>query len=101
MRRALSLALNRHAIIDSVYEDAAVMPRWLSNPGTFGYGRSVFDQAYASSPVLTQNIAQARQLVKQAGATGKQSPSAPPASCRYTRAIPAPGRRRRKRLASK
>ena len=27
------------------------MPRWLSNPGTFGYGKSVFDAAYDSAPV--------------------------------------------------
>src|SRR5215470_5479502 len=40
VRRALSLALNRRGIIDSVYEGAALMPRWLSNPGTFGYGKS-------------------------------------------------------------
>ena len=71
VRRALSLALNRQGIIDSVYEGAALMPRWLSNPGTFGYGRSVFDKAYASSPVSTQDIAEARKLVRQAGATGK------------------------------
>ena len=71
VRRALSLALNRQAIISSVYQGAALMPRWLSNPGTFGYGKPVFAKAYASSPVLTQNIAQARKLVKQAGATGK------------------------------
>ena len=45
--------------------------RWLSNPGTFGYGRSVFDKAYNSSPVLTQNIAEAKKLVQRAGATGK------------------------------
>jgi peptide/nickel transport system substrate-binding protein len=71
VRRALSLALNRQAILSSVYQGAAQLPRWLSNPGTFGYGRPVFDKAYASSPVLTQNIAEARRLVKQAGATGK------------------------------
>ena len=71
VRRALSLALNRQGIINSVYEGAARMPRWLSNAGTFGYGRSVFDKAYASSPVSTQDIAEARKLVRQAGATGK------------------------------
>ena len=57
VRRALSLALNRQGIIDSVYQGAARLPRWVSNPGTFGYGQSVFARAYASSPVLTQNIA--------------------------------------------
>ncbi|HEY6309236.1 MAG TPA: ABC transporter substrate-binding protein [Streptosporangiaceae bacterium] len=71
VRRALSLALNRQAIIDSVYQGAAQLPRWVSNPGTFGYSQSVFDQAYASSPVLTQDIAAARKLVQQAGDTGK------------------------------
>jgi peptide/nickel transport system substrate-binding protein len=71
VRRALSLALNRPAIINSVYDGAAVMPRWLSNPGTFGYGKPVFAEAYGNSPVLTQNLAEARELVRQARATGK------------------------------
>ena len=71
VRRALSLALNRQGIINSVYKGAAQVPRWLSSPGTFGYGQSVFAQAYASSPVLTQNIATARKLVQQARDTGK------------------------------
>ena len=71
VRRALSMALNRQGIIDSVYQGAAQLPRWVSNPGTFGYGQSVFARAYASSPVLTQDIAEARKLVQQAGDTGK------------------------------
>ena len=71
VRRALSLALNRQAIINSVYQGAAQLPRWLANPGTFGYGKAVFDAAYGSSPVLTQNIAEAQKLVMQAGDTGK------------------------------
>ena len=71
VRQALSLALNRQGIINSVYKGAALMPRWLSNPGTFGYGESVFTAAYDSSPVLTQNLTEAKKLVQQAGATGK------------------------------
>ncbi len=71
VRRALSLALNRQAIISSVYKGAALMPRWLANPGTFGYGKSVFTAAYDSSPVMNQNLAEAKKLVQQAGATGK------------------------------
>jgi len=71
VREALSMALNRQGIINSVYRGAALMPRWLSNPGTFGYGKSVFTAAYDSSPVLTQNISEAKKLVQQAGATGK------------------------------
>jgi peptide/nickel transport system substrate-binding protein len=71
VRRALSMALNRQGIISSVYRGAALMPRWLSNPGTFGYGTSVFNAAYDSSPVLTQNLAEARKLVQQAGVAGQ------------------------------
>jgi peptide/nickel transport system substrate-binding protein len=71
VRRALSLALDRQAIVNSVYQGAALMPRWLSNPGTFGYGKPVFAAAYNSSPVLSHNVAEAKKLVKQAGATGK------------------------------
>jgi peptide/nickel transport system substrate-binding protein len=71
VREALSLALNRKAIISNVYKGAALMPRWLANPGTFGYGTSAFDKAYSASPVMSRNLVKARQLVKEAGATGK------------------------------
>ena len=71
VRQALSMALDRPAIISNVYDGAALMPRWLANPGTFGYGTSVFDAAYDSSPVLNQNLAQAKKLVKEAGVAGQ------------------------------
>jgi peptide/nickel transport system substrate-binding protein len=71
VRRALSLALDRQGIINSVYHGAALMPRWLSNPGTFGYSRPVFDRVYDSSPVLAHNITEAKRLVRQAGDAGK------------------------------
>jgi peptide/nickel transport system substrate-binding protein len=71
VRQALSLALDRKAIISNVYQGAALMPRWLANPGTFGYGKSVFDAAYAKSPVLSQDLSQARKLASAAGVTGQ------------------------------
>jgi peptide/nickel transport system substrate-binding protein len=71
VRQALSLALDRHGIINSVYKGAALMPKWISNPGTFGYGRSVFDAAYNKAPYLAHDIAKAKKLVQQAGAAGK------------------------------
>jgi peptide/nickel transport system substrate-binding protein len=71
VRQALSLALDRQAIISNVYQGAALMPHWLANPGTFGYGRSVFDAAYAKSPALTQNLTKARKLATAAGVTGQ------------------------------
>jgi peptide/nickel transport system substrate-binding protein len=71
VREALSMALNRNAVISNVFKGAGLLPRWLANPGVFGYGKSVFDKAYNASPVMSQNVAKARKLVKEAGATGK------------------------------
>ncbi len=71
VRQAISLALDRQAIISQVYDGAALMPRWLANPGTFGYGQSVFTAAYDKAPVLNQDLAQARKLARQAGVTGQ------------------------------
>jgi len=71
VREALSLALNRQSIISQVYDGAAIMPRWLANPGTFGYGTQVFNAAYDSSPVMKQDLVTAKKLIQQAGATGE------------------------------
>src|SRR5215469_10183720 len=71
VREALSMALNRQAIINNVFKGAALMPRWLSNPGVFGYGKATFYKAYNASPVLPHNLAKAKALVKAAGAVGK------------------------------
>ncbi len=71
VRQALSLALDRQGIIDTVYKGAALMPKALSPPGTWGYGRDVFQSAWDALPDMTQNIDQARQLIQEAGAAGK------------------------------
>ena len=71
VRQALSMALDRQGIIDTVYKGAALMPKSLSPPGTWGYGRDVFSNAYDQLPDMTQDVAKAKQLVKDAGATGE------------------------------
>jgi peptide/nickel transport system substrate-binding protein len=71
VRQALSLALDRKGLIDAIYKGSAVLPRWISNSGTIGYGKSVFDAAYNAQPDMTQDIAKAKQLVIDAGAVGK------------------------------
>jgi peptide/nickel transport system substrate-binding protein len=71
VRQALSLALDRKSIISQVYVGAALMPRWLANPGSFGYGQQVFNAAYDSSPVMNQNLAAAKKLVQDAGLAGQ------------------------------
>jgi peptide/nickel transport system substrate-binding protein len=71
VRQALSLALDRESIIQSEYKGAAMMPKWIANPGTFGYSTDVFNRAYNAAPYAAQNLAKARQLIKEAGATGQ------------------------------
>jgi peptide/nickel transport system substrate-binding protein len=71
VRQALSMALDRQGIIDTIYKGAALMPKSLSAPGTWGYGRSVFQSAWDALPDITQNIDAAKKLVQDAGATGK------------------------------
>lgn len=71
VRQALSLALDRKGLIDAIYKGSAALPRWISNSGTFGYGKSVFQAAYDSSPDMTQDLTKAKQLIVDAGATGK------------------------------
>jgi peptide/nickel transport system substrate-binding protein len=71
VRQALSLALDRKGLVQAIYHGTAVVPRWISNPGTFGYGKGVFEAAYNAAPEMTQDLAKAKQLVIDAGATGK------------------------------
>ena len=71
VRTALSLALDRQGLIDTVYKGSAVMPKAFTGPGTWGYGRSVFEKAWNDLPDLTQNIDEAKKLVQEAGATGQ------------------------------
>lgn len=71
VRQALSLALDRKGLIDAIYKGTATIPKWISNAGTFGYGKSVFQAAYNSSPDMTQDLAKAKQLIIDANATGK------------------------------
>jgi peptide/nickel transport system substrate-binding protein len=71
VRQALSMALDRQGIIDTVYKGAALLPKSLSAPGTWGYGRDVFATAYSELPEMTQDVESAKELVQQAGAGGK------------------------------
>jgi peptide/nickel transport system substrate-binding protein len=71
VRRALSLAIDRKGFINAVYKGAAQLPRALTNPGTWGYGRAVFSKAWNELPVPTTNVDEAKKLIEQAGAKGK------------------------------
>lgn len=73
VRRALSMALNRAAYIKATYLGGAQMPNTLANPGTWGgYQPAIFQAAYNALPSYNPpQIAAAKKLVQQAGATGK------------------------------
>jgi peptide/nickel transport system substrate-binding protein len=72
VRQALSLALDRQGIADSVYHGAALLPRWFSNPGTFGYATSTFESAHEEDPEFARDVAKAKKLVQEAGAEGQK-----------------------------
>jgi peptide/nickel transport system substrate-binding protein len=71
VRQALSMAIDRKAYIQTLYKGYALMPRTLANPGSWGYERDVFQKDWDSLPDPVQDVAKAKQLVQQAGATGK------------------------------
>jgi len=71
VRQALSLAIDRKAYIANVYHGDAQLPRTLANPGTWGYGKDVFQANWDSLPDPAQDLAKAKELIKQAGAAGK------------------------------
>jgi peptide/nickel transport system substrate-binding protein len=71
VRRALSLSVDRQGFINAVYKGAAQLPRTLANPGTWGYGKDVFQQAWDALPEPTPNVAEAKKLIDQAGVKGE------------------------------
>jgi peptide/nickel transport system substrate-binding protein len=71
VRQALSMAIDRKSYIQTVYHGDAQMPRTLANPGTWGYGKDVFQADWDKLPDPAQDVAKAKDLVKQAGAEGK------------------------------
>jgi peptide/nickel transport system substrate-binding protein len=71
VRQALSMALDRQGLIDTVYKGSAVMPKAFTGPGTWGYGGSVFQKAWDELPDITQDVEGAKKLVEEAGAAGE------------------------------
>jgi peptide/nickel transport system substrate-binding protein len=71
VRQALSMAIDRQGLIDQIYKGTARLPRALSNPGTWGYARDTFQQGWDALPDPRVDLAAAKALIQQAGATGK------------------------------
>jgi peptide/nickel transport system substrate-binding protein len=71
VRQALSAAIDRNAYIQSVYKGGAQVPHNLANPGAWGYGKDTFQADWQKLPAMTQDLNKAKDLIKQAGASGK------------------------------
>ena len=71
VRQALSLAVNRQGYIDATYPNAATLPQWFSNAGTFGYAKSTFEAALRQAPTMRRDLAEAKKLMNESGQKGK------------------------------
>ncbi|MFN8032151.1 MAG: ABC transporter substrate-binding protein [Mycobacterium sp.] len=71
VRQALSLAFDRSSFSTAVYAGNAVNPRMSANPGTWGYARGTFETGWNAAPEPQRDLAKAKQLIAEAGATGK------------------------------
>jgi peptide/nickel transport system substrate-binding protein len=71
VRQALSMSIDRKAMIAAIFKGGAQMPKALTPPGTWGYSRSIFQKGYDALPDIKQDIPAATKLIQEAGATGK------------------------------
>jgi peptide/nickel transport system substrate-binding protein len=71
VRSALSMAIDREGLATSLYGGKAVPAKAIANPGTWGYGRQVFESAWEALPEPARDIEAAKALVQEAGASGK------------------------------
>ena len=70
-RKAISEAIDRQGIIDTVYQGAGSIPHAAAASGTWGYAKSDFQQAYDALPAMDQDLAQAKSDAKAAGIVGQ------------------------------
>lgn len=71
VRQAISMAIDRKAYISAIYHGEAQLPRTLANPGTWGYGKDVFQADWDKRKDPALDVAKAKSMVKAAGAAGK------------------------------
>ncbi|WP_028066653.1 ABC transporter substrate-binding protein [Solirubrobacter soli] len=71
VRQALSLAVDRAGYIQTAYKGAAQLPRTLANPGSWGYGKAVFQADWDKLADPARDVTKADRLAQQAGVQGK------------------------------
>ncbi len=67
IRQALSLALDRAGINQTVFNGAGFPAKTMFGPGTWGYAQSTFQSWYDQLPSAAADLDKAKALVKQAG----------------------------------
>ncbi len=70
-RQALSQAIDRQGIINTVYQGAGSIPHAAAASGTWGYAKSTFQQAYDALPAMNRDLDQAKADAKTAGIVGQ------------------------------
>jgi peptide/nickel transport system substrate-binding protein len=71
VRQAISYALDRQGLVDTVYRGAGHLPHALQASGTWGTARDTFAAAYDALPEMNQDMTKAQDLIKQAGVEGQ------------------------------
>jgi peptide/nickel transport system substrate-binding protein len=71
VRQAVSLALDRKGIINTVFRGAGSLPRALEGSGTWGTARETFQTGYDALPEMSQDVTKAKELAKPLGIEGK------------------------------
>jgi peptide/nickel transport system substrate-binding protein len=71
VRQALSYAVDRTGLINTVFRGAANLPHALAAQGSWGYAQQTFSAGYDALPVLDQDVTKAKQLAQQAGVAGQ------------------------------
>jgi peptide/nickel transport system substrate-binding protein len=72
VRRALSMAIDRQGLVDTLYKGTGEPARVLTGPATWGYERDAFREAYEALPPLGGDLEEAKRLVEEAGAVGDE-----------------------------
>ncbi len=71
VRQAVSYALDRKGLVNTVFRGAGHLPHALQADGTWGTATSTFSDAYNALPEMTQDMAKAQELIKSAGVAGQ------------------------------
>ena len=71
VRQAVSLALDRKGIINTVFKGAGNIPRALQGSGTWGTAVDTFKAGYDALPAMDQDLAKAQELAKTLNVAGQ------------------------------